>query len=80
MSYINEAVTVDAFYFLSSFGKIKTFPKQIELGQQRFTFNDGIQYLVTKGQHAIRLFDMTDGDTTYRLRLENNQWTLVGTH
>lgn len=80
MSYINQIVTVDAFYFLSSFGKIKTFPKQIELDQQRLTFSDGMQYLIQKGQRAIRLFDMTDGDTTYRLRLEDNQWTLVGTH
>lgn len=80
MSYINQIVTVDAFYFLSSFGKLKTFPKQIELDQQRLTFSDGIQYLIQKGHHAIRLFDMTSGDTTYRLRLENNQWTLVGTH
>jgi hypothetical protein len=27
----------------------------------------------------VQLFDMSDGDNnTYRLRLENDQWTLVG--
>lgn len=80
MSYINEIVNVDAFYFLASAGKIKTFPKQIELGHEHFTFSDGMQYLVKQGGKAIRLFDMTDGDKTYRLRLEDHQWTLVGTH
>lgn len=80
MSYINETINVDAFYFSASAGKLKTFPKQIEHNHQHLTFSDGIQYLVQKGQHIIRLFDMTDGQTTYRLRLEDNQWTLVGMH
>ena len=79
MSYINETVNVNAFYFATSFGQIKTFPRQIELGNQKFTFSDGLQYLVQKGQHAVRLFDMNDGEQTYRLRLENDIWTLVGT-
>jgi len=80
MSYINETVTVNAFYFFASCGKLKTFPRQIEYGQERFTFSDGMQYLVQKGERAIKLFDMTDGSKTYRLRLEGQEWTLVGTH
>lgn len=80
MSYINEIVTVNAFYFFASAGKLKSFPKQIEFDHQNFTFSDGMQYLVQQGERAIRLFDMTDGDKTYRLRLEDQQWTLVGTH
>jgi hypothetical protein len=79
MSYINETVDVNSFYFANSFGQIKTFPRQIELGERKFTFSDGLQYLVQKGQHAIRLFDMNDGETTYRLRYENDIWTLIGT-
>lgn len=79
MSYVNETVDVNSFYFASSFGGIKTFPRQIELNQKKLTFNDGLQYLVQKGQHVVRLFDMSDGETTYRLRYENNIWTLVGT-
>lgn len=79
MSYINETVSVNAFYFATSFGNLRTFPRQIERGGEKLTFNDGLQYLVQKGQHAVRLFDMNDGQQTYRLRLENNIWTLVGT-
>lgn len=79
MSYINETVAVNSFYFANSFGAIKTFPRQIEMGQKKLTFNDGLQYLVQKGQHVVRLFDMSDGQTTYRLRYENNIWTLIGT-
>jgi hypothetical protein len=79
MSYINETVDVNSFYFARSFSGIRTFPRQIERGQKKLTFSDGLQYLVQKGQHVVRLFDMSDGETTYRLRYENNIWTLVGT-
>lgn len=80
MSYINEIVNVDAFYFHRGAGKLKTFPKQIEHNHTHLTFSDGMQYLVQQGEKVIQLFDMTDGDKTYRLRLEDRQWTLVGTH
>lgn len=79
MSYINQIVTVNAFYFAGS-RKLKTFPRQIELGQQRFTFNDGIQYLVQQGERAIKFFDMSDGVQNYQLKLDGQEWTLVGTH
>jgi hypothetical protein len=78
MSYINETVEVNAFYFKAGSGTLKTFPRQIELNNKQLTFSDGLQYLVQRGQHVVRLFDMNDGDQTYRLRLENNIWTLVG--
>jgi acetylglutamate synthase len=78
MSYINETVNVNAFYFENSFGQLKTFPREIEHGNERLTFKDGLQYLVHQGKHAVRLFDMDDGEQTYRLRLENDIWTLVG--
>ena len=79
MSYINETVNVNAFYFATSFGQLKTFPRQVELGSKSLTFKDGLQNVVQKGQNVVRLFDMNDGDHTYRLRLENDTWTLVGT-
>lgn len=75
---INQAVNVNSFYFKS--GKsLKTFPKQIEFDNTTFTFNEGIQYLIGKGQNAVKLFDMSDGRATYRLRYESGNWTLVGT-
>lgn len=78
MSYINESVNVNSFYFATSFGRLRTFPRQVEHDGQKLTFQDGLQYLVQKGQHAVRFFDMNDGDQVYRLRYENNVWTLVG--
>ena len=79
MSYINQTVNVDAFYFLNCLGKLKSFPKQIDLNSQKYTFSDGLQYLVKTGQRVVRIFEMSDGDKIYRLHLENDQWTLVGT-
>lgn len=78
MNLMNTIVNVNAFYFHKG-EDLKTFPRSIEFGNSRTTFKDGFQYLVQKGGHAIRLFDMSDGHLTYRLRLEDDQWTLVGT-
>jgi hypothetical protein len=75
---MNKEVNVSAFYFASS-ANLRAFPKQIELDNEPVTFkNSGLQYLVRKGQQLVRLFDMSDGENTYRLRLENDNWTLVG--
>lgn len=79
MSLINETITVNAFYFAHSLGQLKTFPRQVELQNKQINFTDGLQYLVHKGSHVVRLFDMQDGEQTYRLRYEDNIWTLVGT-
>ena len=79
MSYINKIVNVNAFYFLNGLTKLKIFPKQIELDNCQYTFDDGLQYTVTKDDQTIKIFEMTDGQKTYRLRLENDQWLLVGT-
>lgn len=78
MYALNQVVNVNAFYFLNG-SCLKSFPKEIEFGNTRCTFSDGLQYLVQKGQHVIKLFDMTDGRTTYRLKLEDDTWTLLGT-
>ncbi len=79
MELINHIVNVNAFYFHRSHSQLRSFPKQIEFGTTCCTFKDGIQYLVKNGERIIRLFDMSDGTTTYRLRLENDEWMLVGT-
>lgn len=79
MTHTNKTVHVNAFYFAGAgSGTMKTFPRQIEIDDSHLTFLDGLQYLVRKGQNTIRLFDMNDGRMTYRLRLENDTWTLVG--
>jgi hypothetical protein len=75
---INQIINVTSFYFANGHS-FKTYPKQIEFGNTRATFTDGMQYLVQQGGRAIKLFDMTDGRTTYRLRQDDNNWTLIGT-
>ncbi len=80
MSYINEIVNVNSFYFLNGLSKLKVFPKQIQLGDNQYTFEDGLEFKVKKDNRAFKIFEMTDGQKTYQLRLENNQWLLVGTH
>lgn len=73
---INKSAEVNSFYF-SNGSRFKSFPKQITVDQTRYTFRDGLQYLVQQGQDVIRLFDMTDGVTNYRLRQHQGVWTLV---
>jgi hypothetical protein len=75
---INESVNVNAFYF--SGHEMKTFPKRMEYQGQAVTFADGLRYLVQRGQDLVKIFDMSGADdTTYRLRQDGDQWTLVGT-
>lgn len=73
---INKEVEVNAFYFAQG-QKFKSYPRAITVDHRRYTFTDGLQMLVQKGQEAIRLFDMTDGFNNFRLREENDQWFLV---
>jgi hypothetical protein len=78
MNCINEIVNVNSFYFDNG-RKFRSYPRQIEFGNTRLTFQDGLQYVIKQGQHAFKLFDMTDGKTTFRLRQEGDTWTLLGT-
>jgi len=73
---INKEIEVNAFYFNQG-QNFKSFPRAITVDHKRYTFVDGLQMLVQKGQEAIKFFDMTDGLTNYRLKEENNQWFLV---
>jgi len=75
---VSKEINVSAFYFKNGVAAMKSFPKQIELDNTQVSFADGLSYLVQKGQQIVRLFDMTDGNNTYRLRHVGNQWTLVG--
>lgn len=78
LSVINKEVSVNAFYF-QQHKNFKSFPKQIEIDGAQYTFiENGLRYLVRKGQQLVELFDMSDGRNTYRLRLEGGRWTLVG--
>lgn len=60
--------------------RFESYPKRMVYQGREYTFlESGMRYLVHKGQQLIKLFDVSDGQTQYRLRLEgDNQWTLVG--
>lgn len=78
-SPINKEVTVNSYYFTKQTRTLKSFPHEIEVDGHDVTFVDsGLSFLIKKGQGLVRLFDMNDGNSTYRLRLEDNQWALVG--
>lgn len=78
MYALNEIVTVDSYYF-SNGSSLKAFPRSVTFGTTHHTFVDGLQYLIKKGQDMVKLFDMSDGNLTYRLKLEDGQWTLLST-
>ena len=74
---INQKVNVTAVYFQTK--QLRTFPKRIELHNgTTYTFREGLECLVRKGEEIIRIFDMTDGAANYRLRYSGgqNDWTL----
>jgi hypothetical protein len=76
---VNKEVKVTALYFQNK-KELKTFPKRMEFEGDTYTFlESGLQYFIKKGQAITRIFDMTDGNSTFRLRSDNEQsnWTLV---
>jgi hypothetical protein len=75
---INKEVNITAWYFRNR-KQLVSFPKRMEFGQQEYVFAEGLRYLVQKGKSVVQLFDMTDGDSNYRLRYDNDEqiWTLV---
>jgi len=83
MQSVNQIINVDAFYFKqgnkNGQRQLKTYPRRMQFGNTQYTFEDGLQCLIRKGQRVVQLFDMTDGRTRFRLKLENDQWTLLGT-
>lgn len=76
--HINEGVSITAWYFRNR-RQLATYPKRMEWGGRSYTFNDGLQYRVSKGGSTTCIFDMTDGSLSYRLQCSADQsdWTLV---
>lgn len=85
MTAINQNVTVNSFFFkdTDNANRLETFPRQMEYGNRQYTFQDGLHKLVRRGQRMFELFDMTDGQTTFRLArrsdMPSNEWRLIGT-
>jgi len=80
-TYANQNIEITSVYFRSGPGKqrLESYPKRMVYDGREYTFlESGMRYLIRKGQALIKLFDVSDGQTLYRLRLdEHNHWTLV---
>jgi len=74
---INAQVNVTAVRFRAD---LETVPSRIEYGGRSYTFVDsGIRYLIRRGEHMVRLLDMSDGHSKFRLRYEDelSGWQLL---
>lgn len=77
---INKGVNVVAFYFKNAGQRLKCFPKRMEYDGRRVDFTEtGLVHPTKKGQRAVHVFDMTDGNADYRLEFDAQSldWTLV---
>jgi len=78
---LNSEVDVTAWFFRPEpkTHRLKSYPKRMTWGGREYNFaTDGLRYLVQQGQKLVQLFDMSDGQATYRLRQEDDHWTLIG--
>lgn len=75
-------VQITAVYFRNDPAqqRLQSYPRRMVYDDREYTFiEQGMRYLVQKGQQLVSLFDVSDGEHTYRLRVdEANHWTLVG--
>lgn len=78
---VNQTIHITAVGFngQTSQGQLQSFPKRMLWDDREYTFAEiGMHYLIKKGQELVRLFDVSDGQTDYRLRCDgHDQWTLV---
>jgi hypothetical protein len=75
MSY-NQEINVTAVYFNNG----RSFPRQAQFNGRELNFlQDGLRCLVQKGQELVQIFNMTDGNTLYRLSFEpgSRTWKLL---
>ncbi len=74
---INKNVSVTALWFDRNFDAV---PKRIEFEGRTYTFLDrGMRYCIKRGNSMVRLFDLTDGESLFRLRQEvdSSAWNLL---
>lgn len=74
---IERPVSVTAIRFGKNFNPI---PKRIEFDGRTINFVDeGLRYCIKQGSEMIRLFDLSDGESLFRLRQESTTltWNLL---
>lgn len=81
-NFHEKEIQITSVYFRNNPSKqrFESYPKRMVLDGREYTFAEsGMRYLIRKGQQLVRLFDVSDGQTQYRLRVDDhNHWTLVG--
>lgn len=81
-SFATKDIEITSVYFRNNPAKqrVESYPKRMVCDGREYNFMEsGMRYLVQKGQQFVKLFDVSDGQTQYRLRLdEHDHWTLVG--
>lgn len=81
-TFTNQDIEITSVYFRNDPAKqrFESYPKRMVYDGREYTFlESGMRYLVHKGQQLVKLFDVSDGQTQYRLRVDSqNHWTLVG--
>lgn len=83
VNFNEQEIEITSVYFRNSSDDkqhLESFPRRMVWGGREYNFlEDSWRYLVQKGQELIKLFDVSDGQAQYRLRLDpGNHWTLVG--
>lgn len=78
---VNQPIEITGLAFASrqKEGRLEAFPKRMVWEDREYSFAEiGMHFLIKKGQELVRLFDVSDGQTDYRLKCDQeNHWTLV---
>lgn len=81
-TFTDQDIEITSVYFRNNPAKqrFESYPKRMVMDGREYTFlESSMRYLVHKGQQLVKLFDVSDGQTQYRLRVDgDNRWTLVG--
>ncbi len=68
-TYDQHEVQITSVYFRNNGDqrRFESYPKRMVYEGREYTFmEDGLRYLVRKGQQLVKLFDVTDGENSYR--------------
>ena len=79
---VNQPIDITALGFTRAKGpRLQSWHRRMVWQEKEYSFAElSMQYLVQKGQELIHLFDVSDGQTIFRLRQNpEGQWTLIST-
>ncbi len=77
---VQDEVQITAVTFREAPGnaRLESYPRRMVYDGREYTFIElGMRYLVQKGQALIKLFDVSDGQNSFRLRCEDDRWTVI---